>query len=262
MHRCGARPRGSHARPSGGVFPLPRGIGGAATDDHDGSPLIRVRDLKVYFPLRRGLLRELAGRASLWVRAVDGVSFDVKRGEVFCLVGESGCGKTTTGKALLRLVDATEGDVFFEIPTEEYRRYEELRSQDTPDAAARIDAIRRKYSFSWKEQLAWDTRQILTWLGAVAAAFVLGLGLPAFAAAVVPGALVDTGFIIGASLLCGLLIGVIASLPPTRPSTRTPAGLALLSILAFNLLPIVAGRAGAAPPPDAPSARPPGPVTA
>jgi len=215
--------------------------------------LIRVRDLKVYFPLRRGLLRELAGRAALWVRAVDGVSFDVKRGEVFCLVGESGCGKTTTGKAILRLVEATEGDVFFEIPTEEYRRYEELRSRGAPDAAARIDAIRRKYSFSWKEQLAWDTQQILTWLGAVAAAFVLGLGPPAFAAAVIPGALVDTGFIIGASLLCGLLIGVIASLPPTRPSTRTPAGLALLSILAFNLLPIVAGLGWPATLPNAPS---------
>src|SRR3989442_2187411 len=206
LHRCGARPRGSHARPSGGVFPLPRGFGGAATDDHDGSPLIRVRDLKVYFPLRRGLLRELAGRASLWVRAVDGVSFDVKRGEVFCLVGESGCGKTTTGKALLRLVDATEGDVFFEIPTEEYRRYEELRSQGTPDAAARIDAIRRKYSFSWQEKLALYTRQILTWLGAVAAAFVLGLGLPAFAAAGVPRPPRNARLIIRGGLLFGVLL--------------------------------------------------------
>src|SRR2546430_430782 len=253
MHRCGARPRGRYARPSGGVFPLSRGIGGAATDDHDGSPLIRVRDLKVYFPLRRGLLRELAGHASLWVRAVDGVSFDVKRGEVFCLGGESGCGKTTTGKALLRLVDATEGDVFFEIPTEEFRRYEELRSQGMPDTAARIDAIRRRYSFSWKEQLAWDTRQILALLGAVAAAFVLGLGLPAFAAAVIPGSLADTGFIVGASLLCGVLMGIIASLPPTRPSTRTPAGLALLSILSFNLLPIVAALGWPAALPNAPS---------
>src|SRR3989442_5863568 len=260
LRRGGARPRGGYPGPSGGVFPLPRGFGGAATDDHDGSPLIRVRDLKVYFPLRRGLLRELAGHASLWVRAVDGVSFDVKRGEVFCLVGESGCGKTTTGKALLRLVDATEGDVFFEIPTEEYRRYEELRSQGMPDTAARIDAIRRRYSFSWKEQLAWDTRQILALLGAVAAAFVLGLGLPAFAAAVIPGSLADTGFIVGASLLCGLLIGVIASLPPTRPSTRTPAGLALLSILAFNLLPIVAGLGGPPTPPPAPSEAPGNPA--
>src|SRR5947199_4462172 len=228
MHRCGARPRGRYARPSGGVFPLSRGIGGAATDDHDGSPLIRVRDLKVYFPLRRGLLRELAGRAALWVRAVDGVSFDVKRGEVFCLVGESGCGKTTTGKALLRLVDATEGDVFFELPTEEYRRYEELRAGRAPDAAARIDAIRRKYSFSWTEQLAWDTRQILFWLGAVAGAFGLAVGLPALAAAGLPGALGNRGFVLGPSRLCGLLLGVIGSLPPTRPSARTPTVLALL----------------------------------
>src|SRR5437870_1006735 len=240
MHRCGARPRGGYAGPSRGVFPVPRGIGGAATDDHDGNPLIRVRDLKVYFPLRRGLLRELAGRSSLWVRAVDGVSFDVKRGEVFCLVGESGCGKTTTGKALLRLVDATEGDVFFEIPREEYRKYEALRSAGGPDAAAQIDALRRKSSFSWKEQLPWHPRQILIWFGAVAAAFILGVGLSVFAAAVIPGALVDSGFILGASLLCGLLIGVIASLPPTRPSARTPAILALLAIVAFNLIPIVA----------------------
>src|SRR2546430_17339608 len=107
MHRCGARPRGRYARPSGGVFPLPRGIGGAATDDHDGSPLIRVRDLKVYFPLKRGLLRDLAGRAPLWVPAVAGASLDVKPGEAFCLLGESGCGKTTTGKALLLRVHET-----------------------------------------------------------------------------------------------------------------------------------------------------------
>src|SRR5713226_4783658 len=253
MYDRGAGPRGGHPGAAGGVFPVARGPGGDATGDDGGSPLIRVRDLKVWFPLRRGLLRELTGRSSLWVRAVDGVSFDVKRGEVFCLVGESGCGKTTTGKALLRLVDATEGDVFFEIPTEEYRRYEELRSRHAPDAAPRIDAIRRKYSFSWKEQLAWDTRQILTWLGAVAAAFVLGLGLPVFAAAVIPGALVDTGFLIGASLLCGLLIGIIASLPPTRPSARTPALLALLSILVFNLVPIVAALGWPATLPGAPS---------
>ena len=186
------------------------------------------------------------------MRAVDGVSFDVKRGEVFCLVGESGCGKTTTGKALLRLVDATEGDVFFELPTEEYRRYEELRAGRAPDAAARIDAIRRKYSFSWTEQLAWDTRQILFWLGAVAAAFVLAVGLPALAAAGIPGALVNTGFILGASLLCGLLLGVIGSLPPTRPSARTPTVLALLSILAFNLFPIVAALGWPATLPGAP----------
>ena len=202
--------------------------------------MIRVRGLKVWFPLRRGLLRELTGRSSLWVRAVDGVSFDVKREEVFCLVGESGCGKTTTGKALLHLVDATKGDVFFEIPEEAFRRYEDLRARGGPDAEAETDAIRRRYSFSWKEHLAWDARQILTLLGAIAAAFILGLSLPAFAAVLIPDALVNSGFLLAASILSGLLIGVVGSLPPTRPSTRTPAVLALLAILALNVFPILA----------------------
>src|SRR5437870_7126474 len=160
MHRCGARPRGRYARPSGGVFPLSRGIGGAATDDHDGSPLIRVRDLKVWFPLRRGMLRELTGRAALWVRAVDGVSFDIRRGEVYCLVGESGCGKTTTGKSLVGLVDATDGDVFLEMPDAAYREYESLvgRPKDATALGA-IDRLRRKYSFTWKESLRWTPIQ-------------------------------------------------------------------------------------------------------
>src|SRR5207247_9497092 len=141
-HCGGTRPRGSPPRPPGGVFPLPPSPGGDGTDRDAGSPLIRVRGLKVWFPLRRGLLRELTGRSSLWVRAVDGVSFDVKREEVFCLVGESGCGKTTTGKALLHLVDATKGDVFFEIPEEAFRRYKDLRARGGPDAEAQTDAIR------------------------------------------------------------------------------------------------------------------------
>jgi len=222
------------------VFPLSRSLGGGATD-HDAGPLIRVRDLKVWFPLRRGLVRELAGRSTLWVRAVDGVSFDVKRGEVFCLVGESGCGKTTTGKALLRLVDATEGDVFFEVPETEYRRYEALRTQSDTDAAAQIDGIRRKYSFSWQEKLTWDRRQVITWLRVVTAAFILGLGLPALAASVFAGAFASAGFVLGASIVCGALTGAVGSLPPTRPARRTPTILALLSVLGFNLVPVIAG---------------------
>ena len=181
-------------------------------------------------------------RSALWVRAVDGVSFDVKRGEVLCIVGESGCGKTTTGKALLRLVETTEGDIFFEIPEEEYRRYETMRSRGGPERAAQTDAIRRKYSFSWKEQLAWDTRQILTVLGAFAAAFILGLGLPALAAGLFRAALVNSAFLLAASLLCGLLIGMAGSLPPTRISARTPGMLGLLAILAVNLFPLLAAK--------------------
>jgi peptide/nickel transport system ATP-binding protein len=73
-------------------------------------PLLEVRDLEVHFPIRTGLF----GRTSGHVKAVDGVSFDVKPGETLGLVGESGCGKTTTGRAILRLVEPTGGTVTFD----------------------------------------------------------------------------------------------------------------------------------------------------
>ncbi len=77
-------------------------------------PLVRVVDLKKWFPVRMGFLASLFKKRQLWVRAVDGVSFDIYRGEVLCLVGESGCGKTTTGRTILRLIEPTDGKVFFE----------------------------------------------------------------------------------------------------------------------------------------------------
>ena len=73
-------------------------------------PLLQVRDLKKHFPIRRGLLSRVVGA----VRAVDGISFDVHAGEVLGLVGESGCGKTTTGRCILRLVEPTSGSIRFE----------------------------------------------------------------------------------------------------------------------------------------------------
>ncbi len=72
--------------------------------------LLSVRDLRTYFPILGGVLRRKVGE----VKAVDGISFDVKQGETFGLVGESGCGKTTTGRTILRLQMATSGDIFFE----------------------------------------------------------------------------------------------------------------------------------------------------
>ncbi len=72
--------------------------------------LVRVEDLKVYFPIRSGLLQRTVGS----VKAVDGITFDVRRGETLGLVGESGCGKSTTGRAVIRLRDATAGKVSFD----------------------------------------------------------------------------------------------------------------------------------------------------
>ncbi len=73
-------------------------------------PLLSVHDLQVYFPIRRGIL----ARTVDYVRAVDGISFDVYRGQTLGLVGESGCGKTTTGRAILRLIEPTAGRVQYE----------------------------------------------------------------------------------------------------------------------------------------------------
>ena len=75
-----------------------------------GEALVRVQDLKTWFPIKKGMLGRTVGH----VKAVDGVSFDIKPGETLGLVGESGCGKTTVGRTLLRLIPAHSGKVSFE----------------------------------------------------------------------------------------------------------------------------------------------------
>lgn len=82
---------------------------------HAGSPLLQVTDLQVHFPIRKGLLQRTVG----WVKAVDGVSLEIAPGRTVALVGESGCGKTTAGKALLQLIRPTGGQVQFmgQVPT-------------------------------------------------------------------------------------------------------------------------------------------------
>src|SRR5437588_1354970 len=80
-------------------------------DDHAaGETLLRVKDLVKHFPLKGGLLSRNAER----VHAVDGVSFDIRRGETLGLVGESGCGKSTTGRCILQVQRPTGGEVRYE----------------------------------------------------------------------------------------------------------------------------------------------------
>jgi len=71
--------------------------------------VLEVIDLKQYFPIKAGLMQHIVGH----VKAVDGISFTIKRGKTMGLVGESGCGKTTVGKTILRLNEKTSGDVYF-----------------------------------------------------------------------------------------------------------------------------------------------------
>ncbi len=100
-----------------------------------GSKLIEVRDLKTHFPIRKGVLSRTVG----YVKAVDGVSFDVQSGRTLGLVGESGSGKTTVGRTMLRLIPATAGavsyqgqDVFAANPRElrRLRRHMQIIFQD------------------------------------------------------------------------------------------------------------------------------------
>src|SRR5580658_710760 len=77
---------------------------------NNGEPLLQIRDLKTYFPIKRGIFSRTVG----WVKAVDGVSFDIHRGRTLGLVGESGCGKTTVGRSILRLIPPTSGSIRYD----------------------------------------------------------------------------------------------------------------------------------------------------
>jgi peptide/nickel transport system ATP-binding protein len=76
--------------------------------------LVKVSNLKKWFPVRKGFLQTLFSKRASFVRAVDGISFEMKVKEVFCLAGESGSGKTTTGRLVLKVIDPTSGKIFFE----------------------------------------------------------------------------------------------------------------------------------------------------
>ena len=77
--------------------------------DHSDKRILEVQGLKVFFPIRRGLMRRVVGQ----VRAVDGVDLSIERAQTIALVGESGCGKTTVGKGIIRLIRPTAGSVRF-----------------------------------------------------------------------------------------------------------------------------------------------------
>ncbi len=91
------------------------------------SEIVRVEKLKKWFPVRMGFFATLLSRKQLFVKAVDGISFSINKGEIFGLAGESGSGKTTTGRVIIRLLKPTGGKIFFEgkditrIPEEELK---------------------------------------------------------------------------------------------------------------------------------------------
>ncbi len=120
--------------------------------------ILGVRDLHVYFPLRRGLTEILRRLPPRFVRAVDGISFKLCKGETLGLVGESGCGKTTTGKAIMKLVRIHKGNIFFrpkmEIAEELKRRGVKITNGILDLAALpekRIKPIRREIQMVYQD---------------------------------------------------------------------------------------------------------------
>ena len=92
--------------------------------DNNSNAMLRVRGLKKYFPIYKGFFRKLAGH----VKAVDDISFDLHEKETLGIVGESGCGKTTVGRSLLRLIEPTDGEALFQNKDIFQLRSEELRT--------------------------------------------------------------------------------------------------------------------------------------
>jgi oligopeptide/dipeptide ABC transporter ATP-binding protein len=119
---------------------LPTALGAPPSDF-----VLSVRDLTVHFPIREGVMQRVAGH----VRAVDGVSFDVRRGETVGLVGESGCGKTTLGRCIAGLREPTDGGVYFGMSTEAVDRLDRLRATEpgsrTGEATKELAALERRY---------------------------------------------------------------------------------------------------------------------
>ncbi|MGH2734639.1 MAG: ABC transporter ATP-binding protein [Actinomycetota bacterium] len=99
--------------------------GSAPSDVSQGEPIITGRRLCKYFPVREGALQRVVG----YVHAVDDVSFDLFKGETLGIVGESGCGKTTLGRCIVGLVEATRGGVYFQVPPEARHRLDTLTAR-------------------------------------------------------------------------------------------------------------------------------------
>jgi len=115
--------------------------------------LVELYDLRTYFPIKAGIIKRTVG----YVKAVDGVSFKIKRGKTLGLVGESGCGKTTVGRTIVGLYKPHEGEMFFDVPTEitseiislqqQYKKMlkQKKNNDEFKQISTRLKELRKKY---------------------------------------------------------------------------------------------------------------------
>ncbi|MDH3470858.1 MAG: ATP-binding cassette domain-containing protein, partial [Acidimicrobiia bacterium] len=121
----------------------------------DDEPVITLRGVEKYFPVREGVLQHVVGH----VRAVDGVSFEIMRGQTLGLVGESGCGKTTLGRCIAGLTDTTGGGIYFRLSRADLRFLDEMdavaEGQRTAEQQARVESIERAHRIDRMKGEAW-----------------------------------------------------------------------------------------------------------
>lgn len=98
--------------------------------------LLKLRDVKTYFPVKEGVFRKTVG----YVKAVDGITLDVYKGETLGLVGESGCGKTTLGKSILQLIDVTQGEIIYNFSGQE-KDLRKLSAEEMMHARKRMQIV-------------------------------------------------------------------------------------------------------------------------
>ncbi|MGH2752133.1 MAG: ABC transporter ATP-binding protein [Actinomycetota bacterium] len=121
--------------------------------ENSSDNVVSVRNLRKHFPIKEGVLQRVAGH----VRAVDGVSFDIRRGETVGLVGESGCGKTTLGRCISGLTAPTEGGVYFGLDDRARRELDELLASGsrTAEQERRLDELTAKYRIDAMPKRRW-----------------------------------------------------------------------------------------------------------
>jgi oligopeptide/dipeptide ABC transporter ATP-binding protein len=212
-------------------------------------PYLALRGFHVWFQKRRGFFEALRRSDPGYIRAVDGIDVTIGKGEIYCLVGESGCGKTTTGKGILRLVEPTAGDVFLNPTPAELADYE--RARDSADKST-FEAFRERRSLIYKETVH---RKPLDYVRH---------GLVAGAGAVV-GVLAAFGIILGsravgvgaaellAYIVLGVSVGFAGTLPWVKVSRRIPLALGLGTIpasVAVQMLAVGAAQGAAGAPTD------------